>query len=145
MTRLRVALADDHPIVLAGVKALLEATPDMELVGEAVTGVAALALVLETRPDVAVLDISMPDMSGIELARRLTAECPGVRLLALTAHEDRAYLHQMLAAGACGYLLKRSAADELARAVRAGGNRRNLPGSGDRRAGTGGRPFDHAG
>ena len=119
MTRLRVALADDHPIVLAGVKALLEATPDMELVGEAVTGVAALALVLETRPDVAVLDISMPGMSGIELARRLTAECPDVRLLALTAHEDRAYLHQMLAAGARGYLLKRSAADELARAVRA--------------------------
>lgn len=119
MTRLRVVLADDHPVVLAGVKALLEAAPDFEVVGEASTGEAALALVRERCPDVAVVDISMPGMGGMELVRRLGTECPAVRLLALTVHEDRAYLRQMLAAGARGYLLKRSAAEELLRAVRA--------------------------
>ena len=119
MIRTRVVLADDHPVVLAGVKALLGAALDIEVVGEAGTGEAALALVRERQPDVAVLDISMPDMSGVEIARRIGAECPAVRLLALTAHEDRVYLQQMLAAGARGYLLKRSAAEELLRAVRA--------------------------
>ena len=119
MTRLRLALADDHPVVLAGVKALLQATPDMDVVGEAVTGLAALDMIRTTNPDVAVIDISMPDVTGIELAKRLARDCPAVRLLALTVHEDQAYLQQMLAAGARGYLLKRSAADELVRAVRA--------------------------
>lgn len=119
MTRLRVVLADDHPVVLAGVKALLSAAPDIEVVGEASTGEAALALVRDRCPDVAVLDISMPGMNGVEIARRLGTECPAARLLALTAHEDRAYLQQMLEAGARGYLLKRSAAEELLRAVRA--------------------------
>ena len=119
MTRLRLALADDHPVVLAGVKSLLQATPDMDVVGEAVTGLAALDMIRTTNPDVAVIDISMPDLTGIELAKRLTHDCPAVRLLALTVHEDQAYLQQMLLAGARGYLLKRSAADELVRAVRA--------------------------
>ena len=119
MTRLRLALADDHPVVLAGVKSLLQATPDMDVVGEAVTGLAALDMIRTTNPDVAVIDISMPDLTGIELAKRLTYNCPAVRLLALTVHEDQAYLQQMLLAGARGYLLKRSAADELVRAVRA--------------------------
>ncbi len=119
MTRLRVTITDDHPVVLAGVKSLLQATPDMDVVGDAATGSAALDMIRTTRPDVAVVDISMPDMTGIELARHLARDCPTVRLLALTVHEDQAYLHQMLAAGARGYLLKRSAADELVRAVRA--------------------------
>ncbi|NPD68962.1 response regulator transcription factor (plasmid) [Lichenicola cladoniae] len=119
MTRARVVLADDHPVVLAGIKALLQATPDVDVVGEATSGAEALERVRVLQPDVAVLDISLPDMTGVELARRLAADCPAVRLLALTAHEDRAYLQQMLAAGSHGYLLKRSAADELARAVRA--------------------------
>ena len=119
MTRLRLALADDHPVVLAGVKSLLQATPDMDVVGEAVTGLAALDMIRTTIPDVAVIDISMPDLTGIELARCLARDCPAVRLLALTVHEDQAYLQQMLSAGARGYLLKRSAADELVRAVRA--------------------------
>ena len=119
MTRLRLALADDHPVVLAGVKSLLQATPDMDVVGEAVTGLAALDMIRTTNPDVAVIDISMPDLTGIELARILARDCPAVRLLALTVHEDQAYLQQMLSAGARGYLLKRSAADELVRAVRA--------------------------
>lgn len=119
MTRLRVALADDHPVVLAGVKSLLQATPDMDVVGEATAGLAALDMIRTTSPDVAVIDIAMPDLTGIELARRLARDCPVVRLLALTVHEDQAYLQQMLAAGARGYLLKRSAAEELVRAVRA--------------------------
>jgi len=116
---IRVALSDDHPIVLAGMKALLQATPDMDLVGEAMTGKAALELMREERPDVAIVDISMPDMTGIDLAQQLALECPSVRLLALTVHEDRTYLQAMLAAGARGYLLKRSAAEELVRAIRA--------------------------
>ena len=119
MTRLRVVLADDHPIVLAGIRALLGETSDLEVVGHAANGQAALELIVATAPDVAVVDISMPGLSGIELARRVAQDCPAVRLLALTVHEDQAYLQQMLAAGACGYLLKRSAAEELARAIRA--------------------------
>ena len=119
MTRLRVALADDHPVVLAGIKALLAETPDLEVVGHAKNGLAALELMIATAPDVAVVDISMPDLNGIELARRVAQDCPSVRLVALTVHEDQAYLQQMLAAGARGYLLKRSAAEELARAIRA--------------------------
>jgi DNA-binding NarL/FixJ family response regulator len=119
MSRIRVALADDHPVVLAGVKALLAAAPEVTLVGEAGTGSAALQLFRETRPDVAVIDISLPDLNGLELARRLAEACPDVKLLALTVHEDRAYIQPLLQAGARGYLLKRSAAEDLVRAIRA--------------------------
>ena len=119
MNAIRVALADDHPVVLAGIKALLQADPAITLVGEAVTGHAALRAICATSPDVAVIDISLPDLNGIELAKRLAQECPGVKLLALTVHEDRAYVQPMLQAGARGYLLKRSAAEDLVRAIRA--------------------------
>ena len=119
MTVIRVALADDHPVVLAGIKALLQAAPEVTLVGEASTGPAALELIRRTLPDIAVLDVSMPDLGGIDLARQLAKDCPEVRLLALTVHEDRAYVQQLLQAGGRGYLLKRSAADELVRAIRA--------------------------
>ncbi len=119
MTKIRVALADDHPVVLAGIKALIQAAPEMELVGEAIDGKAALQLVMATAPDVAVIDISMPDIHGADLARRITDEVPSVKILVLTVHEDRAYAQQMLHAGARGYLLKRSAAEELVRAIRA--------------------------
>jgi DNA-binding NarL/FixJ family response regulator len=119
MIRIRVALADDHPIVLAGVRSLLQDALDMEVVGNATDGQAVLALLVAATPDVAVIDISMPGLNGIELARRVAQDCPSVRLMALTVHEDQAYLQQMLAAGARGYLLKRSAAEELVRAVRA--------------------------
>jgi len=119
MSEIRVALVDDHPIVLAGVKALLLTAPEVTLVGEATTGEAGLQLITETVPDVAVIDISLPDIGGLDLARRLAEACPAVNLLALTVHEDRAYVHPMLQAGARGYLLKRSAAEELVRAIRA--------------------------
>ena len=119
MKQIRVALADDHPVVLAGIKALLQAAPEIDVVGEASDGREALRLFCQTEPDVGVLDISMPDLNGIEVARRLSQECPHVKLLGLTVHEDRAYLQPLLEAGAQGYLLKRSAAEDLVRAIRA--------------------------
>lgn len=119
MKGIRVVLADDHPVVLAGVKALLQDTSDITVIGEANTGNEALVIISELQPDVAVLDISMPDIGGLELARHLAQACPSVKVLALTVHEDRAYLQSLLKSGARGYLLKRSAADELPRALRA--------------------------
>ena len=117
--RIRVALADDHPLVLAGIKALLQGAAEIDLVGEASSGTQALAVIRAELPDVAVLDISMPGMSGLDLARRLANDCPTVKVIMLTVHEDRAYVQPLLHAGARGYLLKRSAAEELLRAVRA--------------------------
>ena len=119
MNQIRVALADDHPFVLGGIKALLQAVPEIMLVGEATSGRAALQLIRDVVPDVAVIDISLPDLSGLDLARRLAQDCPSVKLLALTVHEDRAYVQLLLQAGGRGYLLKRSAAEELVRAIRA--------------------------
>lgn len=119
MTPIRIALVDDHPVVLAGIRALLLGMPDVELVGEANTGATGLKAICECSPDIAVIDLSLPDFSGIELARRLSKRCPEVKIIALTVHEDRAYVHPVLDAGAKGYLLKRSAGDELLRAIRA--------------------------
>ena len=119
MSPIRVAIVDDHPIVLAGIRTLLLATSDVTIVGEAATGPDALQMIEATLPDVAVVDVSLPGLNGIELSRRLGVSCPGVRLLALTIHEDRAYVQQMLQAGVRGYMLKRSAAEDLARAIRA--------------------------
>ena len=116
---IRLVLADDHPIVLAGIKALIQTAPDIDLLGEATDGIAALHLIQELRPDIAVLDLSMPGLSGLELAARLSADLPDVRIIALTVHEDRAYIAPLLQAGARGYLLKRSAAEDLLRAIRA--------------------------
>jgi DNA-binding NarL/FixJ family response regulator len=117
--RLRVFLADDHPVVLAGMKALVAADAALEVVGEARDGRTALRLASELRPDVAVLDLSMPGLSGLEVARQLRVDCPQCRVLALTVHEDGAYLRQLLEIGAVGYVLKRSAAEELIRAIHA--------------------------
>lgn len=118
MDEIRVALADDHPVVLAGVAALLRAEADISVVGMATSGDCALELISETLPDVAVIDISLPRLNGVELTQRITSSCPQVRLLTLTVHEDRAYVQLMLRSGARGYVLKRSAAEELLRAIR---------------------------
>jgi len=115
----RIVLADDHPIVLDGLRNLVRAEDDFELVGEAASGLGALKLIRETRPDVAVVDISMPELNGIVLCRRLAGELPDVRLLVLTLHEDRAYLNQAIEAGVRGYVLKRSAVENLVQAIRA--------------------------
>jgi DNA-binding NarL/FixJ family response regulator len=115
----RVLMVDDHPVVLAGLKALVEADPDFEVVGNARDGRTALRLAKQLLPDVVVLDISMPEMNGIEVATALLAERPECRVLVLTVHDDRAYLRQLVEAGVSGYLLKRSASDELIRALHA--------------------------
>jgi len=119
MSPVRVALVDDHPVVLAGIRALLQGMPEVELVGEANTGATGLKAICDCSPDIAVIDLSLPDISGMELARQIRRQCPHVKVIALTVHEDRAYVHPVLEAGAKGYLLKRSAADELLRAIRA--------------------------
>ncbi|HTC07005.1 MAG TPA: response regulator transcription factor [Xanthobacteraceae bacterium] len=115
----RIVLADDHPIVLDGLRNLIRAEQDFELVGEAASGLSALKIIREQRPDVAVLDISMPELNGIVLSRRLASEMPDLRLLVLTLHEDRAYLNQAIEAGVRGYVLKRSAVENLVQAIRA--------------------------
>ena len=117
--KIRIVLADDHPIVLDGLRNLIRAESDFELVGEAASGLSALKIIREQRPDVAVLDISMPELNGIVLSRRLAGEMPALRLLILTLHEDRAYLNQALEAGVRGYVLKRSAVENLVQAIRA--------------------------
>jgi DNA-binding NarL/FixJ family response regulator len=117
--RTRVVLADDHPVVLAGLRSLIDADAGLDLVGQAGTGLAALTLIREKEPDVAVIDVSMPGLNGIALAKRLAAEVPSVGVLILTLHEDRAYVNQALQAGVRGYALKRSAAENLTHAIRA--------------------------
>jgi DNA-binding NarL/FixJ family response regulator len=115
----RVALADDHPVVLAGLRHLIEAEVDFKLVGQGTNGQSALRMIRDTLPDVAIVDISMPEINGIALARRLAEECPSVRVIILTLYEERSFLKQALAAGARGYVLKRSAAENLVGAIRA--------------------------
>ena len=115
----RIVLADDHPIVLGGLRNLIQVEPDLQLVGEAANGFAALKVIREQQPDVAVIDISMPEMNGILVSRRLASEMPSVKVLVLTLHEDRAYLRQALDVGVRGYVLKRSAAENLIQAIRA--------------------------
>jgi DNA-binding NarL/FixJ family response regulator len=117
--KIRVILADDHPIVLNGLRSLVSAENDLELVGEAMTGTQTLKVIREQKPDVAVIDISMPELNGIVLSRRISSEVPSVRILILTLHEDRAYLRQALNSGVRGYLLKRSAPENLVAAIRA--------------------------
>ncbi len=117
--RLRVFVSDDHPVVLAGVKALIDAAGDMVVVGEAVEGGAAVRLATELKPDVMVLDISMPGLGGAKVADRLREAAPRTRILAHTVHEDIGYLRQMLEVGVSGYILKRSSGDQLVRAIRA--------------------------
>ncbi len=117
--KIRIVLADDHPIVLDGLRNLIRAEADFELIGEAASGLAALKVIRDQRPHVAVLDISMPELNGIVLSRRLAGEMPDLRLLVLTLHEDRAYLNQALEAGVRGYVLKRSAVENLVQAIRA--------------------------
>jgi DNA-binding NarL/FixJ family response regulator len=118
MTKLRVFLVDDHAVVREGLKSLVNAQADMEVTGESADGQVACAEVPRQRPDVVVLDVSMPGMTGAQAAEQLRQTCPQVKVLALTVHEDKGYLRQLLEAGAAGYVLKRAAAEELIRAIR---------------------------
>lgn len=119
MNKLRVLLADDHKIVREGLTLLVNSQPDMEVVGEADNGRAAIALARELKPDVVVMDVSMPEVNGLEATKKLLRLYPEIKVLTLTRHADDGYLQQLLRAGASGYVLKLSAADELVRAIRA--------------------------
>lgn len=115
---IRVVLADDHAVVRGGLKALVAEQPGMVVVGEAADGDEAHRLSCALSPDVLVLDLSMPGTSGAEAAERIRRDCPRVRVLALTMHEERGYVARLLRAGAAGYVLKRTAAEDLVRAIR---------------------------
>lgn len=116
---LRVVLADDHAVVREGLKALINGQPDMSVVGEAADGEAACLTAQALNPDVLVIDLSMPRLGGADATARVRRESPNVKVLALTVHEERVYLTQLLRAGASGYVLKRAAPEELVRAIRA--------------------------
>ena len=118
MPKIKLVLADDHAVVRSGLRMLLQAQPDIEIVGEAETGAQALAQVRALQPDLILMDIQMPDMNGIEATRQIRAAFKDTAVLALTMHEDDQYFFEMLQAGASGYVPKRAAPDELVRAIR---------------------------
>jgi len=115
---IRVVLADDHTFVRKGIRDFLEEENDIQVLAEATTGAEAVTLTLQHQPDVAVLDIQMPEMTGIEAARQIKAKAPEVQVLVLTAYDDAPYIFAMLQAGASGYVLKNAPSEELIRAVR---------------------------
>jgi DNA-binding NarL/FixJ family response regulator len=118
VNRIRILLAEDHETVRHGLRLLIDAQPDMEVVAEAGDGVAAVASAEALRPDVAVLDVSMPQMNGLTAAREIAARAPATAIVALTRYDDPAYVDELLRAGALGYVLKQSAAAELLEAIR---------------------------
>lgn len=118
MRQLRIVLADDHVVVREGLKALVNAHRAMCVVGEASDGETACLQARALKPDVLVMDVTMPKLNGAQATQRVSEECPSVKVLALTVHEDRGYLMHLMQAGARGYVLKRAAAEELIRAIR---------------------------
>jgi DNA-binding NarL/FixJ family response regulator len=119
MSKLRIVLADDHETLREGLKLIVNAQPDMEVVGEAGDGRAAVARAQELLPDIIVMDVSMPHLNGLKATEKINQVCPQVKVLTLTRHTDDGYLQQLLRAGAAGYVLKQSAPTELLHAIRA--------------------------
>jgi DNA-binding NarL/FixJ family response regulator len=116
---MKIVIADDHGIVRSGVKLLLDRQDDMEVVAEAEDGVDAVARVVEHRPDVAILDVSMPRMTGLQATHEIKQQSPDTQVLILSMHDDQRYLFEALRAGASGYVLKAAADQDLVAAVRA--------------------------
>ena len=116
---IRILLVDDHKIMRDGLRSLIEKQNGMAVVGEAENGRIALRLTRTLQPDVIVMDINMPDLNGIDATRQITAELPGVKIVAFSMHADRQFVAEMFKAGVSGYLLKDAAFDELAQAIRA--------------------------
>jgi DNA-binding NarL/FixJ family response regulator len=117
--RIKIIIADDHSVVREGLRALFKRAPDFRVVADASDGEALLRLVNDRKPDVAIIDISMPKMNGIEATRRIKQSRPATKVLILTIHQNEEYVYQMVAAGANGYVLKDAGKDELFAAVRA--------------------------
>ena len=119
MTKLRIMLADDHETVREGLKMIVNAQDDMEVVGSASDGREAVARAQELLPDVLVMDISMPKLNGLKATQKINEVCPQVKVLTLSRHADEGYIRELLGAGACAYVLKQSAPSELIHAIRA--------------------------
>jgi DNA-binding NarL/FixJ family response regulator len=118
MQKITILLADDHNIIRHGIRALLTLEADFEIVGEAVTGREAIALTEQLAPNVVVMDLSMPLLNGMEAARQISLNCPETKVIVLSAHDDKEHVGQAMVAGAAGYLLKLTAAQELIEAIR---------------------------
>lgn len=118
MTEVRIFLADDHAVVLEGLKALINAQTGLKVVGESRNGLGACQQAAELKVDVVVMDVSMPELSGSQATEQLKKKSPLIKVLALTFHEEKGYIRQLLAAGADGYVLKRALPEELIRAIR---------------------------
>ncbi|HSO13695.1 MAG TPA: response regulator transcription factor [Anaerolineales bacterium] len=119
MARIHLLLVDDHEVVRRGLRMLLENEDDLDIVGEASTGEDAMEMVETLKPDVVIMDITLPDISGIDATRRIKEKNPAVAVVALTIHEDQQYFFEMLQAGASGYVPKRAAPNDLITAIRA--------------------------
>ena len=118
MEKIRVVLADDHTVVRQGLRVLLMAEGDIDIVGEAENGRQAIQLVKKLLPDVAVMDIAMPVLNGLEATRQITRSVPGTKVLILSTYSDDEYVQQLTEAGAAGYLVKQTAANDLLKAIR---------------------------
>lgn len=119
MEKLRILVAEDHETVRQGLKMIVDAQADMEIIGEAGDGRAAVSEAIKLNPDILLMDISMPQLNGLQATKKLKECCPDIKVLALTRHKDGGYLQQLLRAGASGYVLKQSSPEELLHAIRA--------------------------
>lgn len=118
MTPIRIGLADDHTLVRRGLRLLLEAQPDMQVVGEAADGISCLQMVAAVQPDVVLMDVSMPHLDGIETTQRITSLYPSVQVVGLTMHDNERYFFSLLEAGVVGYLRKDASPEDLLAAIR---------------------------
>lgn len=117
MKPLRILIADDHKMVREGLRLLIDSQPDMRVVGEAANGREVLLQARQLKPDVVVMDLSMPELNGLQATEQLLAQAPETKVVAITANEDESYLRQLCKVGAAGYVLKRSAGNELVKAI----------------------------